>query len=466
MAYDYDLLVLGGGPAGDAAAREAAEHGMRVALIERAPDPGGAAVHTGTLPSKTLREAAIFVSGFRARDIYQNAHASSPLDGDAALAQLFARRATVRQGEVAKLRWGLAYRGVNLYQGSARFVDPHRVRIETARLELTAAKIVIATGSSPYQPADIPFEDHDIDDSDSVLLLDRLPRSLVVLGAGVIGCEYASIFASLGVRVTLIEARDRLLPFLDSEIAERLRVSLRKLGVDLRMKCPYKAVRRAGDFIVADLADGTSVEADKLLYAAGRQGNTAGIGLDALGIEPDKRGNIPVNKTFQTSAEHVYAVGDVVGFPALASTSMEQGRVAAQHACGVLEKVPAQELLPYGIYTIPEVSTVGETEESCKKKGLAYAIGRAFYRDSARGKILGDSEGLVKLLFEREGKKKLLGVHILGDRASELVHIGQLALHMGASVEVLVDMTFNHPTLSECYQVAAHDGLARLRRGL
>lgn len=462
MSYDFDFIVIGAGPAGQIGALTAASLGQRVVLIERAPEPGGAAVHTGTLPSKTLRESALFLSGFRQRDLHR---VEAPLVRESTLGPLMARKDAVRQSEVARILWDLSRHDVTLIHGTARFAGLHEIEVQTGAsgtLQLAGRKILIATGSSPYHPPNIPFEDHDIDDSDSILLIDRLPDTLTVLGAGVIGCEYASMFAALGVRVTLVEARDRLLPFLDAEIAERLRIALGRLGIELILSQPYTSVSRRGDKIVTTLQNGRTVASEKLLFAAGREGNTRDLRLDVVGIVPDKRGYIPVNKQFQTCVPHIYAAGDVVGFPALASTSMEQGRIAARHAFGAHETDTLPTMLPYGIYTIPEVSMVGETEESCKRKAIPYEVGRALYRDNARGKIIGDVEGMVKLLFRADEDHKLLGVHILGERACELVHIGQVALHLGASIDTFVDMVFNYPTLSMCYQQAAYDGLARL----
>lgn len=463
MTYVFDFVVVGGGPAGEAAAQTAAELGAEVGLIERAPDPGGAAVHTGTLPSKTLRETALVLSAFRQRDLYPGM--SIPAAHHAALDQLRRRKDNVRSSEVSRIRWELSHRDVTILPGEARFDSPTSLTVRMAsgfNVEVKAKKILIATGSYPFRPDNIPFEDPDIDDSDSVLLLDAMPTTLTVLGAGVIGCEYAAMFAALGTQVDLVEGRDFMLPFLDREISERLRVALRHLGVNLRLGRKYVSVQREGDDIVTQLDDGSVLRTHRLLYAAGRQGRTQDLGLDALAVKRDKRGYLLVDENFRTNIESIYGAGDVVGFPSLASTSIEQGREAAAHALtGQRMGVPAT-LLPYGIYTVPEVSTVGETEESCRDKGIEYCVGRAFFRDNPRGKIIGDSEGMVKLIFRRDASMQLLGVHLIGERASELVHIGLMALKCNQSVRVFEEVVFNYPTLSECYRRAARDGLARM----
>ncbi|MFO0660433.1 MAG: FAD-dependent oxidoreductase [Polyangiaceae bacterium] len=319
---------------------------------------------------------------------------------------------------------------------------------------------MICTGSAPHQPADIPFDDIDIDDSDTILMVDRLPKTLVVIGGGVIGCEYASIFAALGVEVTLVEPRDRLLPFLDLEMGERLKGALSGLGVRMRLGQGYKTVERRGDQIVTTLVDGTEIASDKLLFAAGRNGRTRDLGCETVGIQTDKRGYIKVNENYETNASGIYAAGDVIGFPALASTSMEQARVAVCHMFGIEYKQHVSELLPYGIYTIPEVSCVGLGEETARERGHEVVVGRAFFRDNARAKIIGDRDGVIKLVFDRSSRK-LLGCHIIGDRASELVHVGQTVIILGGTVDTFIEMVFNYPTLGEAFKYAAYDALGR-----
>ncbi len=465
MTYVFDFVVVGGGPAGETAAQTAAELGANVALIERAQDPGGAAVHTGTLPSKTLRETALVLSAFRQRDLYPGL--SIPAAREAALDQLRRRKDHVRHSEVSRIRWELAHRNITILPGEATIVGPNTLTVQMGSgysVSVEAKKILIATGSYPFRPDNIPFEDPDIDDSDSVLLLDALPETLTIPGAGVIGCEYAAMFAALGTKVHLIEGRDFLLPFLDREIAERLRVSMRHLGVEIRLGRKYNSVRRDGSVIRTELDDGTLLESQRLLFVAGRQGRTEALQLAPLGVKCDKRGYVLVDDYFRSSVPTIYAAGDVIGFPSLASTSIEQGREAAMHAVKGERSVVPATLLPYGIYTIPEVSTVGETEESCGERGISYAVGRAFYRDNPRGKIVGDNEGIVKLIFRRDATMELLGVHLIGERASELVHIGLMALKCKQSVRVFEELVFNYPTLSECYRRAARDGIERMRR--
>ncbi len=465
MPYDYDLVVIGGGPAGEKGAVQAAYFGKRVALIESAPEPGGACVHTGTLPSKTLREAALVLSGYRNRHLYG---IRLEIDRDQATPRMLSRKDAVRRLEVERIQWNLDRHGVTSFRGQGRLIDAHTVAIEPvgrAESTITTEFVLIATGSEPFRPDDIPFDDSDVDDSDTVLALDRLPGRLCVLGAGVIGCEYACMFAALGVEVVLVDARNEILPFLDREIAERLRQAMVGLGVDVRLGRKYTRVHRVADTAVrCELEDGTHVDVDKVLFCAGRNGRTRGLGLEKVGLVPDKRGAIAVDASYRTPVPNIYAVGDVIGFPALASASMEQARVAVVHAFDLGYKTQVGKLLPYGIYTVPEVSYVGLGEEDAKKQGLSYVVGRAFYRDNARGKIVGDRDGLIKLLVDKESKK-LLGVHCLGERAAELVHVGQAIMTLGGGLDTLIEMVFNYPTLAECYKYAAYDALGQLPRG-
>ncbi len=462
MAYDFDLVVLGGGPAGEKGAAQAAYFGKRVAVVERAPEPGGACVHTGTLPSKTLREAALVLSGYRSRELYG---IRLELDRGQATPRLLSRKDAVRRLEVERIRWNLDRHSVQLFQGLGSFVDTHTLEIcpvGKSPQRISADVVMIATGSEPFRPDNVPFDDGDVDDSDTILGLDRLPDRLCILGAGVIGSEYACMFAALGVQVTLVEGRDDLLPFLDREFSERLRQAMASLGIDVRMGVPYKSVVRAdAKTIKTELADGSTILTDKLLYCAGRNGRTRELHLDRVGLAADKRGAIAVDANYRTTVPNIYAVGDCIGFPALASTSMEQARVAMVHAFGLGYKQKLGGLLPYGIYTIPEVSYVGMTEEEAKKANIDIAVGRAFYRDNARGKIVGDRDGVIKLLFEKK-TRKLIGVHCLGDRATELVHIGQAIMTLGGGVDTLIEMVFNYPTLSETYKYAAYEALGQL----
>ncbi|HEY1957653.1 MAG TPA: Si-specific NAD(P)(+) transhydrogenase [Polyangiaceae bacterium] len=452
MSDDFDLIVVGGGPAGEKGAAQAAYFKKRVAVVERAPEPGGAAVHTGTLPSKTLRETALFLSGHRQRELYG---LSVSLKADLAVPKLLSRKDAVRDLEVARIKHNLDRHHVELLQGAARVTGPNTV--EVGGRTLHSAIILIATGSVPFQPPHIPFGEH-VADSDTILELDRLPKRMVVLGGGVIGCEYASMFAAMHVKVTLLEGRERLLPFLDAEMGSRLQASLATLGVDIELGASVEKVTLDGDRVEIVLKSGEAIECDKLLVASGRQGATAGLGLDAVGVVVDKRGYVQVDENFRTSVPSIYAAGDVIGFPALASTSMDQARVAVCHAFGFSYKKQVSHLLPYGVYTIPEVSCVGFSEEQAREKKIDYVVGRALYADNARGKIVGDQDGMVKLLFDKSNRK-LLGCHCIGDRASELVHIGQAVIALGGGVETLIDMVFNYPTLAETFKYAAYDAL-------
>ena len=463
MSGECDLIVIGSGPAGEKGAAQAAYFGKRVIVVEKQAAPGGAAVHTGTLPSKTLRETALFLSGHRQRELYGITVA---LDPALAVPRLLSRKEAVRAQEVERIRWNLERHRVELVQGAARVVDPHTVEVAgaTGARRLTASTILVATGSVPFQPAGIPFEDPAIDDSDSILDIDRLPGTLLVMGAGVIGCEYASMFAALGVRVTLVDPKKELLGFLDADMSEALRRALVAMGVDVRLEDSAAEVRRAGDHIVTRLASGGEVATERLLFAAGRQGATAGMGLEELGVEIDRRRFIVVDEQFRTAVPSIAAAGDVIGFPALASVSMEQARVAICHAFGFAYKREVSDLLPYGIYTIPEVSAVGLSQEDAAERGIEVVCGRSPYQLNTRGKICGDLDGLVKLVFAR-ADRRLIGAHVIGERATELVHIGQAIIALGGTVETLIEMVFNHPTLAECYKYAAYEALGRWSAG-
>ncbi len=476
MPYDYDLIVIGSGPAGEKGAVQAAYFGKRVAILEKARSPGGAAVHTGTLPSKTLRETAIYLSGYRNAELYG---LNVTLDPKLAVPKLISRKDAVVDTEVDRIEWNLNRHNVTYLHGTARLLDAHTVELSEAgeAQRISAEIILVATGSVPFQPASIPFEDPDIDDSDTILQLDRLPKTMTVIGGGVIGCEYASMFCALGVKVTLIEPRNELLSFLDAEISEALRVALVGLGIDVRLNTGAGEVKRVGDQIVTQLshaapmppaplqdakptASAGEIATDKLLFAAGRSGATASLNLEAVGVKLQKRGYVDVDCDYRTAVPSIYAAGDVIGFPALASTSMEQARVAVCHAFGFDYKRTMSQLLPYGIYTIPEVSCVGFSEEDAIAKGLSVVVGRALYKHNARGRIIGDSDGLVKLVFDKI-TRKLIGTNCIGDRATELVHIGQAMILTGGTVDTLIEMVFNYPTLSECYKYAAYDALGR-----
>jgi NAD(P) transhydrogenase len=458
--YDYDLIVIGVGPAGEKGAAQAAYFGKKVLVVEREAEPGGAAVHTGTLPSKTLRETALFLSGYRQSELFG---LSVEMNNELAVPRLLSRKNTVRELEVHRINWNLERHNVATLQGIARFVDPHTIEVVShgaPMRKVTGEVILISTGSVPHHPPTIPFDDPDIDDSDTILLLDRLPKTMTVIGGGVIGCEYAAMFAAMQVKVTLVEPRPKLLPFLDLEMGERLRAAMSTLGVDFRLGATPKLVERVPEGIACRLEDGTSIVTDKLLAASGRTGRTEGLNLADVGVPTDKRGYVKVDENYRTPVPHIYAAGDVIGFPALASTSMEQARVAVSHAFGFEYKRQVSNVIPFGIYTIPEVSCVGLSEEAAREKGIEHVIGRAFYRDNARGKIIGDKDGVIKLVFDRM-TRKLIGCHCIGDRASELVHIGHSVLMLGGTVDTFIEMVFNYPTLAELYKYAAYDALGK-----
>jgi NAD(P) transhydrogenase len=463
--YDYDLLVIGSGPAGHRAAIQAAKLDKRVAVIEKRAVVGGICINSGTIPSKTLREAALRLSGYRERGLYG---ASYTVKRRITMRDLLFRVDHVISNEVDVARHQLMRNGVDILTATASFCDPHRLALDLlpdgTRQEVTAAYVVIAVGTTTAHDPFARCDGQHVFTCDDLLTVDELPRSLAVVGAGVIGLEYACIFAALGVRVTLIDARNELLPFVDREIMEALVYHLRENRATLYLGEKVSSVESYrddhGDHVRLQLASGKQVVTDKALYSVGRRGATDGLHLDAVGVTADERGRIRVNEHYQTSVPHVYAVGDVIGFPSLASTSMEQGRLAACHAFGVpTNHFP--DLLPYGIYTVPGMSMVGKTEEELTKQGVAYEVGRAQYREIARGQILGDRTGLLKLIFHRESRS-LLGVHIIGAEAAELVHIGQAVLALGGKIDYFIDTVFNYPTLAECYKTAAFDGVNRL----
>jgi NAD(P) transhydrogenase len=455
----FDLIVLGAGPAGEKGAAQAAYFGKRVAIVEREPMPGGAAVHTGTLPSKTLRETALFLSGYRQRDLYG---VTVEVEPKLAISTLIARKNAVRDLETDRMLRNIERHHIETVRGDARFLDLRTVEVAgpAGLRTLTAPVTLIATGSRPFHPPGIPFEDPDVYDSTEILGIGRSPASLTVLGGGVIGCEYASMFAALGVDVHLIESRPRLLPFLDLEMGERLQNAMATLGVTFHMEERASEVRRTSEGeLTSTLTSGQRVASEMVLVAAGRTGNTGTLNLDAIGVETDRRGSIVVDRDFATGAPGVYAAGDVIGFPALASASMEQARVAVCHAFGFEYKQAVSSVLPYGVYTIPEVSCVGMSEDEAVRDGVDIVVGRAFMRDNARGEIVGDREGMIKLVFDRTSRR-LIGCHCIGERASELVHVGQAVMVLGGTVETFIEMVFNYPTLGEAYKYAAYDALA------
>ncbi len=461
-ANEYDLVVIGSGPAGEKGAAQAAWFGKKVALIERHRVLGGACVNTGTIPSKTLREAALQLSGFRRREVFG---IDLAVRDDGTLAQLMSRKNQVVEQQWELIDDNLERHNVDRFYGTARFVSPRELVVQRGDEEesITGKVILIATGSSPYRPEMIPFDDTSIFDSDSILSIDRMPKSLAVIGAGVIGCEYASIFGALGVRVEMIDAREDLLGHMDREIVEVLFASLtNRFDIELHLGVEVRSVK-VDEAVHLELADGKVITTEKLLVAAGRSGNTRHLNLEAAGIVTNARGNIPVNEKYQTNVPNIYAAGDVIGFPALASTSMEQARVAMVHAFDLKYKTEVASILPYGIYTIPEMATIGLTEDQGLEQGLNVTVGKARYRNNSRGQIIADEEGMVKLVFDSESLE-LLGVHIVGENAAELLHVGMMVMHMHGTINAFVESVFNYPTLGEAYKYAAYDGLGKVAR--
>jgi NAD(P) transhydrogenase len=458
----YDVIVIGSGPAGQRAAIQAAKCGKRVVLIEKREVIGGTCINTGTIPSKTMREAVLHLSGYYYQNIYG---VNYRVKDKITIADLAFRVQHVIKTETDVTQAQLARNGIEVLTGAASFLDPHHIRVQNSRgqSDYEASFIVIATGTRPAVSSMVPFNQRTIINSDQILQMPNIPRSLIVVGGGVIGVEYTCMFATLGVRVILVEKRPRLLEFADAEIVEALSYHLRDSRVTLRLNEEVQNVEETPEgLVVAKLESQKKITADALLYAVGRQGNVDDLNLEAAGIESDSRGRISVDKDYHTSQPHVFAAGDVIGFPSLASVSMEQGRLAAANALGlVVHSNPAN--YPYGIYTIPEISFIGKTEEQLTEEDVPYEVGIAYYREIARGQIRGDTTGRLKLVFHRE-TKALLGVHIIGEGASEILHIGQAVLILGGTIEYFVDTVFNYPTLAECYKAAAFNGLNKLAR--
>jgi NAD(P) transhydrogenase len=458
----HDLIVIGAGPAGEKGAVTAAVFGKNVAIIERDRRVGGAATNTGTLPSKTLRETALALSGLKARSLYG---VDLSLRRQATVGDFMFHEERVTANERSRILGHLARPGIELIHGEASFVDAHTVRVAgTPERLLRGDVILIATGSAPARPAEFPFDHPRVADSDEVLCLDRLPTSLAVIGAGVIGSEYACTFAALGAEVHVIDGRSILLPFLDRELSQALTAAMEKLGIVFHWgeRVQRCEAPETGD-VVLHLASGARLATDTVLVAAGRDSSTAGLNLHAAGVTTGQRGMITVDKGYRTNVPHIYAVGDVIGFPALASTSMEQARVAMCHAFDVTLKEEISPILPTGIYTIPEVSSVGATEEELKAQGVDYVAGRSFYRQNPRGEIIGDTDGFLKLLFRR-GDGRLLGVHAMGENSTEIIHIGLMAILTGSDWTVFNRACFNYPTLGDLYKDAMHVALVEALR--
>ena len=458
----FDLLVIGSGPAGQRAAIQGAKLGKRVGVIERREVVGGVCVNTGTIPSKTCREAVLHLSGY----YYQNVYGVNyRLKEKISMADLAFRVQHVIKTEIDVIQAQLSRNNIELITGIAAFTDSHNVRIQNTRGEenFSAEAIIIATGTKPACSPKVPINGRNIVNSDQVLAMPDMPKTLIVVGGGVIGVEYACMFATLGVRVILVEKRPRLLEFADSEMVEALSYNLRDHRVTMRLNEEVESVEELPDgAVVANLESKKKLSGDSLLFAVGRQGDVDELNLAAAGVEADSRGRIKVDADYRTTQPHIFAVGDVIGFPSLASVSMEQGRIAAAHAFGkTIQSNPAG--YPYGIYTIPEISFIGKNEEQLTDEDVPYEVGVAYYREIARGQIRGDTTGRLKLIFHRE-TKKILGVHIIGEGACELLHIGQAVMILGGTVEYFVDTVFNYPTLAECYKAAAFNGLNKLAK--
>ncbi|MBF0381139.1 MAG: Si-specific NAD(P)(+) transhydrogenase [Magnetococcales bacterium] len=452
----FDLIVIGSGPAGISAAVQARQLCRSVAIIERRTAIGGVCLHTGTIPSKTLREAVLYLTGYRQRTLYG---ASYRLKPDLAIEDLTKRLHITIEHEIEVTRNQLLRHGVEIFEGTASLRDKHKVVVMNSENDKTvyeADKILIATGTRPIQPADIPFDNQYILDSDGILKLQRLPRSMIVVGSGVIGLEYASLFSALDIRVTLVDAREKMMPFMDSEIIDEFIHYLRKNHVTLRMgEAVTKIAVEGASSVVTSLDSGKQINTELALFAAGRIGCTDALNLDKVGLKADEKHRLKVNKHYQTSISNIYAAGDVIGFPSLASTSMEQGRLAVCHAFGK-KSAGGMKMFPFAIYAVPEMSMIGQTENELTKNKIPYYTGKAHLRETSRGQILGIGEGVLKMLFAEEGDK-LLGVHILGEGSSELIHIGQAVLAMGGTIDYFLEHVFNYPTLAEAYKVAALD---------
>lgn len=464
MTSHYDLIVIGSGPAGRRAAIQAAKLGKSVLVVERNGQVGGVSVHTGTIPSKTLRETVLNLSGWRERGFYGRAY---KVKQDISAADLKERLHLTLGHEVEVLEHQFARNQVTTLQGHAQFVDPHTIDVtclEKETVRCSASRFLIAVGTKPFRPKDIPFDGERVVDSDEILSLTKLPKTLAVIGAGVIGLEYATIFSALDVQVTLIEPRRSMLDFIDRELMDEFVHDLRDRGLTLRLGCKVTSVERPENKSCRiHLEDGRMIRADATLFAAGRMGATDDLRLEACGLETDNRGRLSVDKhSFQTTVAHIYAAGDVIGFPSLASTSMEQGRIAACRAFG--EKAPdAPTFFPYGIYAVPEISTIGITEEEARLRNIPFECGIARFRETSRGQIMGLSSGFLKMIFAIDDRR-LLGVHIVGEGATELIHIGQAVLNLGGSLDYFVENTFNYPTLAEAYKIAALDAWNRIPR--
>jgi NAD(P) transhydrogenase len=462
MTPHYDLVVIGSGPAGEKGAAQAAYFGKKVALVERAPYLGGAGINTGTVPSKTLRETALYFSGLLQRGLYGIDYS---LKGNMTVADFMHRERVVVDKERDIIARNLDRHDVDVYWGDGMIKDAHTVHVASRDgkgIDLETDFILIATGSSPYHPPDVPFDGRLTFDSDSILRMPFIPKTMAVIGGGVIGSEYASVFATLGVQVTLIESHDRILNFVDQEIVERLMKGMEMLGVRFVFNDPIANTYKNDHYVRLTLQSGEEILVDSALFASGRRGNVNGLGLEALGIELNKRGLIVVNEKYQTNVPNIYAAGDVIGFPSLASASMEQARIGMVHAFDLHYKEQMSPVLPLAVYTVPEISMVGLSEEDCREKNIPYLVGRTYSENNARGQIIGDT-GMLKLIFSPIDKK-LLGVHHIGESASELIHIGAQVLMLNGTIDAFIHAVYNYPTLADMYKYAAYDGLGNWER--
>lgn len=459
MTEKFDLIVIGGGPAGEKGASKAAQYGKRVALVEREPYLGGAGINTGTVPSKTLRESALYFSGLRQRGLYGIDYS---LKENLTIKDFMYRERTVRRKERKMIKEHVHEHNITLIHGEGSLKDKHTVLIKSSKgeQEISGDILLIATGSSPHHPPAIPFDGGLIFDSDTILNMKQIPKTMVVVGGGVIGTEYASIFTALGIHVTLIEPKGRIVSFIDSEIGQRLMDQLLKLGIEFILDDRMASIEARKDHVHLTLEKGGKREFEVALIAAGRQSNVEGLGLEQVGVKLGNRGLILVDENYQTNISSIYAVGDVIGFPALASTSMEQARAAVVHAFDLKYKEKLAPFLPLAVYAIPEISAVGLTEDECREQKIPFLVGRSYYEDNARGQIIGDMSGMIKLVFSPTDKK-LLGAHIIGEQASELIHIASHVMLKGGPIDEFIDAVYNYPTLSDSYQYAAYDGLAQ-----
>ena len=460
----FDLVVIGAGPAGEKGAAQAAYFGKKVCIIERSPKPGGAAVNTGTIPSKTLRETALYFSGLRQRGMYG---VDLRVKHDITISDFMYRERAVVEESWKLIDENLKRHNVAVFQGAAKLVGMNAVEVSRFGQEprhISGDAILVATGSSPQQPTNVAVDGSVIVDSDSLLMLQKIPGRMIVIGGGVIGCEYACIFAALGVKVTIVNSRSRLLGHLDAEVGDALRTMITaRLGISVLLNVEPTEIKVEGETAQVTLSDGSVHNADVVLFSAGRVGNTQDLGLEEVGVKTNKRGYIEVDKNYRTDVATIFAAGDVIGFPALASTAMEQARVAVCHAFDLKYKQQISAVLPYGVWTIPEISTVGETEDALAQKGVNYEVGRSSYRINPRGQILGDTDGFLKLLFD-PNDQRVLGVSIVGEGACELIHIAASVMTFGGTLDYFIQGVFNYPALCDAYKYAAYDGLQALAR--